>query len=1102
MKDFIPSDLVVMRTPLLPMEELDAWSAGLLAPRVVNDRAGLLAPRVVNDYAELRSPHADDSTLDDALTHDRALLRARLRALVERPEIAEAIFLASPDLAESIGQWRREPESKKGRRTEQGLVRYFLRMATRPTPFGLFSGCTAGRVGEQTRLSLAPRPEYRRHSRLDMDYLFALCEHLARNPEVRAELLFRPNSSLYEAAGRLRFAESRVRGRMRTYHLVAVDAFDALRETLHRATEGARLQDLATALVASDLDGEITIEDAQAFLHDLVDNQLLLPDLALPVTGEESTTGLLRQLGSMQSAADARTRLTRAERTLCDIDAASLGSAAVGSSEERYREVARELEPLGTPVGLSRLFQVDLMKPAADVVVGDEVIAEVLRAVEILHRVSRLRGQRSLDEFRSAFQDRYGSDREVSLLEALDEESGIGFERAAGAAAEASPLLAGLSLRRRGDGMSLPWGNSESTLLHILTRALTDGRTEVALTEDDAKRLENPERLPLPDAFHAMVTLAAGSSDAIERGDFRLLMHGGMGPSGARMLGRFCHIDDAIREGVARHVAAEEALRPGAVFAEIVHLPAGRLGNILARPVLREYEIPFLGRSGAPRDRQIPLDDLVVTVVGDQIRLRSKSLNREVIPRLSTAHNTMGESLGVYRFLAALQRGIGLQWDWGALENAPFLPRVVSGRVVLSRARWRVTAAEIRPIASASGADRYRLAQRFREERRMPRYVVLSDGDNELLVDFENTLALNAVIDLVRNRAELTLTELYPAPDELCAEGPEGRFFHELIVPFTRRPVASPVSLADRKAPALPIARTFPPGSEWLYAKLYTGTATADRVLQEELAPLAAEAVASGAAHRWFFIRYADPNWHLRIRFRGDPRMLREHVRPALEAAGQRLLDAGSIWKMQFDTYEREVERYGGPEAIDLAEEIFFRDSEAVLAMLESCSGDAGSDQRWRLMFAGIDRLFADFDLDLATRLQLSEASRDNFARQFQYESLREHLAQRFRKERTALQRMLDESLSADIDSGIAALKQRSNAITPIARELLSRERRGHLRLPVKAIIPSLIHMFVNRLSRSAGPEHEMVLYDYLVQLYRSQIARVGKTAVARLVAS
>jgi thiopeptide-type bacteriocin biosynthesis protein len=1057
--DFLPSDLVVMRTPFLPFEELEEWNAGL------------------------RAPHAAGEDLANAVTRDIALLRERLRTLVGRPEIAEAIFLASPDLADSIAQWQREPESKKGRRTEQGLVRYFLRMATRPTPFGLFSGCTAGSIGPRTQLALEARDGYRRHSRLDMDYLHALCEHLVRDPEIRRQLIFRPNSSLYEAAGRLRFAESRVRGRLRTYHLVAFDAFDALRETLHRAAGGTRLCELAEALVAGDAEGEITREDADAFLNDVVDNQLLLADLALPVTGEESTGGLLQQLETIAAAGEARMRLAQAERALAGID------ADPALATERYRGIASALEPLGVPVELSRLFQVDLIKPPRELVLGADVVAEIARGVEILHHSSRQRGGRALDEFRGAFVERYGSDREVPLLEALDEESGIGYERSNNVAAEASPMLAGLALRRNADRMQMTWGNSEAAMLRLLSRALAAGEMEVALTDEDVARMANPERPALPDAFHASVTLAASSAEAIARGDYRVLLHFATGPSGARMLGRFCHADPAIRAGVETHIAAEEALRPGAVFAEIVHLPAGRIGNILARPVLRQYEIPFLGRSGAPADRQIALDDLLVTVSGDRIRLRSKRLDCEVIPRLTTAHNTNAESLGVYRFLAALQQGVGIQWDWGPLDAMPFLPRVVSGRVVLERARWRVSATEIKPIAAANGAERFCLAQEFRRDRRMPRYIVLADGDQELLLDFDNALALDAVIDLIKNRHELLLTELYPSPDELCASGPEGRFVHELIVPFTRRAAAATAAVEQRKTPMRLVPRTFPPGSEWLYAKFYSGTATTDRVLLEELAPLAAEVVAGGAARRWFFIRYADPAWHLRIRFQGDPQQLRAVVQPALQLAAERLIGRGIAWKVQFDTYEREIERYGGPEAIELMEEIFFRDSEAVVAMLASCSGDASAGMRGPLMAAGIDALFADFGHDPAARLKLAEASRNHFAKQYQYEKLREPLADRFRRDRQAFQRLLDDPAS------VPALKKRSEAIAGAAAELMARDRRGRLQLPLQTILPSLVHMFVNRLSRSAGPEHELVLYDYLVQLYRSQLARNGKRA-------
>jgi hypothetical protein len=102
---------------------------------------------------------------------------------------------------------------------------------------------------------------------------------------------------------------------------------------------------------------------------------------------------------------------------------------------------------------------------------------------------------------------------------------------------------------------------------------------------------------------------------------------------------------------------------------------------------------------------------------------------------------------------------------------------------------------------------------------------------------------------------------------------------------------------------------------------------------------------------------------------------------------------------------------------------------------------------------------------------------------------LRAPLADRFRRERRAFQRLLDGPAS------VPPLTRRSEALAGIVSELMARERRGRLQVQLHAILPSLTHMFVNRLSRSAGPEHELVLYDYLVQTYRSQLARAGAAA-------
>ena len=41
-------------------------------------------------------------------------VRARLRALVDRPDVLEAIFIASPDLHDGIPSWQRDPDGPRG----------------------------------------------------------------------------------------------------------------------------------------------------------------------------------------------------------------------------------------------------------------------------------------------------------------------------------------------------------------------------------------------------------------------------------------------------------------------------------------------------------------------------------------------------------------------------------------------------------------------------------------------------------------------------------------------------------------------------------------------------------------------------------------------------------------------------------------------------------------------------------------------------------------------------------------------------------------------------------------------------------------------------
>ena len=1070
---FFPAGFFALRTPLLPFEELKRWGEGLEAP--------CLPP--------------GSRELEPALRQDVATLRARLAALLRQPEVNEALFVASPSLHECLGLWQREPESERGEKIERSVVRYLLRMVGRPTPFGLFAGCSVGKLGERTRLRLGPRAAYQRHTRLDMDYACLLAEALVRTPELRQHVSCRPNSSLYRASGRLRYAEGRMSEKVRSYHLVAVEETEYLEATLARARAGASPEVLARALV--EWDPEIGLEEATEYVAELIDSQLLVPELSPPVTGPEALSALISQLQRLSGGAPFVDALLPVQAALEALDAGGLGA-----SSERYLEVSRMLSGLPAPVELPRLFQVDMVKPAPEATLGREVLRELERGVRLLHRLTPRPTGDVLERFREAFLQRYEA-REVPLLEALDAEAGIGFNSSNVPGAEVAPLLAGMALGGGDAGAGASFGEREVLLLRELEKTLRTGRQVLVLDDALVERLENKQPQPLPDSFAVMASVAAESEAAIAQGRFQLKLNAAVA-SGANLLGRFCHGDSQLHREVEGLLRAEESHRRDAVFAEIVHLPQGRVGNILARPVLREYELPFLGRSGAPSERQLDASDLRVSVQGDRIVLRSARLGREVIPRMTNAHNFQFQNLGLYRFLCSLQyqqRCRTLAWSWGPLVHASFLPRVTQGRLVLSPAMWNLWRETLETLGKTSRAQRFAAVQALRAEWRMPRFVALEEGENLLPIDLDNVLGVETLVQLIKDRRAVTLVEMFPGPDELCAEGPEGRFVQELVVPFVRsRPEASerrpvdPGRSVEAPRPSGP-ERSFLPGSEWLYLKLYTGAATADRLLVETVAPLVKSALGSGAADSWFFLRYGDPDWHLRLRFHGAPERLRQLAGGLPEVLAP-LHQKGLLWKVQLDTYEREVERYGGPEAMLLVERVFQADSEAVLELLELLPGDEGADARWRLMLCGMDRLLSDLGLGLEARLQVVTELRESFGREFQVErTIERQLNERFRKERRSTEALLGcRAETPVLARGLEVLQRRSDKLAPTLAGLKALATEGRLGVPIAGLAGSFLHMHANRMARSAARAQELVLYDLLNRHYSSQAARQRKT--------
>ncbi len=1057
----VPSGFFVLRAPLLPFSVLAEWAAGVEAPS---------------------SP---DEALDAALERDRSMLLGRLRELAQRPEIREAVFCASPTLDQALAAWLADPASARASGVTNILVRYLSRMAGRATPFGLFSRCGVGKLGSDvTRLNVAPRTELMRHTRLDMHYLTALVQLVERQPEVRDALRLYPSTSLYHLGDSIHYVEAAYEGenRTRSFKLVAVDASDALEHGITSARGGALPAEIARRLAA--FDPEIDEATANDFVNELLESQILVSELAPPITGREPVNHVVRCLGERGVGSDVRKTLESVRDDLAVMD-----RNGVGQSTDGYRAIAERLAPLPAKVDPALLFQVDLAQGETSSTLGMDVLAELDRGLSLLRRLAPQRNHPDIKAFCSAFDARYEG-AEVPLCIALDEERGVGFGSTSSVPA---PLIEGLPFRRDEATGTSPPSRAKALLTRRIVELSRPGSPAWELSEQDLETLANERPAPLPDSFFVTAGLAAASSEALERGDFRLnLRAASLG--GARMFGRFCHGDPALEKAVREHLRAEERLEPDAIFAEIVHLPAGRVGNILCRPVLRPYEIPFMAQPGVEPDHQIGLDDLLVSVSGGRVLLRSKRLNRRVIPRMTTAHNPASTALSFYRFLCAVadqESEYGLAWSWRDLADAPHLPRVTSGKLVLSLESWKISGSEIEGLKTAKGASRFRSAQALRRRLGLPRWLLAhGGGDNFVPVDLDNALSVDNWADMLKGTDMAVVSEGFPVLDEMAAEGPDGKYVCELVVPYVsaREPTESrPLSAPSR------IEREFVPGSEWLFVKLYAGPMSVETLLRDVIAPTVRGALERGA-DRWFCIRYSDPENHLRLRFHGDPGLLVSVIIPELHERCAPWIEKGLVSRIVVDTYRREVERYGGDQGIELCEAIFQEDSEALLRIVSTLGPEAETDARWRLTLVGLDWLLTDLGFDLDGRLGLMRRVRDGFAREHNVDTAFEReLGNRFRGVRFELDALLEGKITNDLlglADGLAALRARSERLAPTVTELQSRERRGLLSPGLPNVAGSLLHMHANRMLIADARAQELVLYDYLVRLYESRAAR------------
>ncbi|MFB9844029.1 lantibiotic dehydratase [Mucilaginibacter ginsenosidivorans] len=958
--------------------------------------------------------------------------------LLAEPLFRQALWLASPQFyraLEKLGfDWERLDAGKR-----LSLKKYMNRACFRPTPFGAFAsfavtgwGTGGGRgAARETWLHLLPSRELELAA-------------LRLSPPGEGELLAL-NPALYRAGKGYRYVFSEVRGDgALKFWLNALDAGPAHRLLFRWLGRGP----LPLGELAGRLSGELGCDLAEAlgWLRFLLGEQVLLgaADPGL-LRGEEAAVPGLPGWGELAGF-------------FGRFEPGALGLPERGAALEKV--LPGSLRRGDGAYDYALLERTGGRGPS-----GPGCRERLLEAVGALRALGLPGGIRPLEEFVREFKKRYDRGK-VPLLEALDPDQGIGYDVPPRAGGD-DFLLAGLVFPDTpGAGVPPAWTAAHRLLFRLWRQA--PGRSAfgpLCLSREDILELEGQAgaegRGLLPASLGVLFREADGGLLWLERCG---------GPSAVALAGRFSVCSDAVY-GLCREVARlEEAANPGVVFAEVAQLSGGHIDNINRRRQVYDRVIPVnvFPRAGG-RGVLLP-SDLLLSVQGEELVLESAALGMRVVPRLPTAYNYRHNELALFRLLCDLQypQPLGdLALDLERFfPGEDFYPRVEYRGVVLAAAKWRLAKGELEQLRAAPRSlGRLHL---FRERRGLPALVATGFGDRQL------------VFDLSRDEeAWFFLEQLAGKEGMLIEEVPGGRPAVAQYLGFLVRRDAAVLPLP--RVPAVPagVQRRFLPGSEWLFVKLFCTPRVADELLAGVVAPFIREN--RGVIRRWFFIRYAEGGYHIRLRLMGEPAALAALL-PALHGRLRRWAGGRMVKAVQGDVYDRELERYGAGQ-IGLAEACFEAESVWVLEQLAGRGSGAAVPVElavlalvWLMSEAMLGERAGDFFRAMGARF---------LAEYREPKALKRSLDEKFRGMRPAMEGLLaGEALR--VYAGKAAVRRVLSCCLELYGATGGWAERKRL-----ALVADLVHMLVNRLFRSSQLDYELAVYYLLGKYERSPAGRL-----------
>ena len=332
----------------------------------------------------------------------------------------EALYIASPELTKTLENYHNLERAKQFK-LELSLFKYFIRAASRCTPFGLFSSCSIGTIGAETHIR--QMQGIKRYTNLDMNVLIEISERLNKVDIFKQAFKFYPNSTFYKLGTNFRYIKSYDDDTIKKYKLEHITYNVYLEKLMVFSIEGRTITEMVDFIhdlskIAND---HLNADTITNFIEGLIKNELLISETSLSITGGDYVEKLIHDVERIQLEHPFKETLRSIRATLKTLDANETNTIS------DYEQLIRLINIILPTRKYPYYFQIDQFLQFKKHTLSTRLPLKILKGIEVLSKLSSTKGEPSLTDFKNAFLERYGF-REVPLSLLFDQEVGLTFQ--------------------------------------------------------------------------------------------------------------------------------------------------------------------------------------------------------------------------------------------------------------------------------------------------------------------------------------------------------------------------------------------------------------------------------------------------------------------------------------------------------------------------------------------------------------------------------------------------------------------------------------------------------------------------------------------------